>query len=97
MGGKKESYKNILTVIFTVISLAYVFPVVLVLLNSFKKKTSINLNPFAFPNAKSYVGFDNYIKGIEKIEFSSISGIVYLSRRLPFWPFWCSVPCAAGM
>ena len=74
MGGKKESYKNILTVIFTVISLAYVFPVVLVLLNSFKKKTSINLNPFAFPNAKSY-----------------------LSRRLPFWPFWCSVPCAAGM
>ena len=74
MGGKKESYKNILTVIFTVISLAYVFPVVLVLLNSFKKKTSINLNPFAFPNAKSYVGFDNYIKGIEKIEFFKYFG-----------------------
>ena len=74
MRSKKESYKNILTVIFSVVSLAYVFPVVLVLVNSFKKKTSINLNPFAFPNQKSFVGFDNYINGIQKIEFFKYFG-----------------------
>ena len=74
MRSKKESYKNILTVIFSVVSLAYVFPVVLVLVNSFKKKTSINLNPFAFPNQKSFVGFDNYISGIQKIEFFKYFG-----------------------
>ncbi len=74
MRSKKESYKNILTVIFSVISLAYVFPVVLVLINSFKKKTSINLNPFAFPNSKSFVGFDNYVNGIRKIEFFKYFG-----------------------
>ena len=74
MRSKKEGYKNVLTVIFSVISAAYVFPVVLVLINSLKKKTSINLNPFALPNAKSYVGFDNYINGIEKIEFFKYFG-----------------------
>ncbi len=74
MRSKKESYKNILTVIFSVVSLAYVFPVVLVLVNFFKKKTSINLNPFAFPNQKSFVGFDNYINGIQKIEFFKYFG-----------------------
>ncbi len=74
MRSKIESYKNILTVIFSVVSLAYVFPVVLVLVNSFKKKTSINLNPFAFPNQKSFVGFDNYINGIQKIEFFKYFG-----------------------
>ena len=74
MRSKKEGYKNVLTVIFSVISVAYVFPVVLVLINSLKKKTSINLNPFALPNAKSYVGFDNYINGIEKIEFFKYFG-----------------------
>ena len=74
MRSKKEGYKNVLTVIFSVISVAYVFPVVLVLINSLKKKTSINLNLFALPNAKSYVGFDNYINGIEKIEFFKYFG-----------------------
>ncbi len=74
MRSKKESYKNILTVIFSVISIGYVFPIVLVLINSLKKKTSINLNPFALPNAKSYVGFDNYLNGIEKIEFFKYFG-----------------------
>ena len=74
MRSKKEGYKNVLTVIFSVISVVYVFPVVLVLINSLKKKTSINLNPFALPNAKSYVGFDNYINGIEKIEFFKYFG-----------------------
>ena len=97
MRSKKESYKNILTVIFSVVSLAYVFPVVLVLVNSFKKKTSINLNPFAFPNQKSFVGFDNYINGIQKIEFFKYFGYSLFIMQLPSWPSWCFAPCAAGM
>lgn len=74
MESKKQGYKSILTVVFTIISLIYVFPVVLVFINSLKKKTSINLRPFALPDGKSFVGLDNYINGIQKIEFFKYFG-----------------------
>lgn len=74
MKTKKANYKTVLTVIFSIISVLYVFPIVLVVINSFKKKTSINLRPFALPDAKSFVGFDNYINGIKKVEFLKYFG-----------------------
>jgi len=74
MKREKENYKKVLTVVFSIISLIYIFPVVLVVINSLKKKTSINLKPFALPDAKSFVGLDNYINGIEKIEFFKYFG-----------------------
>lgn len=74
MKSKKRDYKNILTVVFSIISLIYVFPIVLVVINSLKKKTSINLKPFALPDAKSFVGLKNYVNGIEKIEFFKYFG-----------------------
>ena len=39
---------NALTVVFTVISLVYVFPVLMVLLNSFKGNTFVKTETFAF-------------------------------------------------
>lgn len=74
MKTKKVGYKTILTVIFSIISVAYVYPVVLVVINSFKKKTSISRKPFALPDAKSFVGLENYIKGVEKVEFLKYFG-----------------------
>lgn len=74
MKTKKANYKTVLTVIFSIISVLYVFPIILVIINSFKKKTSISLKPFALPDAKSFVGFDNYINGIEKVEFLKYFG-----------------------
>lgn len=74
MKTKKSNYKTVLTVVFSIISLLYVFPIVLVIINSFKKKTSISLRPFTLPDEKSFVGFDNYINGIEKVEFLKYFG-----------------------
>ncbi len=74
MKSKKANYKTVLTVIFSIISVLYVFPIVLVVINSFKKKTSISLRPFALPDGKSFVGLDNYINGIEKVEFLKYFG-----------------------
>lgn len=74
MESKKQNYKNILTVVFSIISLIYIFPIVLVVINSLKMKTSISLRPFALPDAKSFVGLDNYINGIQKIEFFKYFG-----------------------
>ena len=57
---------TLLTVIFTIISVLYVYPIILVVLNSFKKKAYISKAPFALPTGKTFVGIENYIRGIEK-------------------------------
>ena len=54
---------TILTVLFSIVCFIYVMPILLVLINSFKPNSEINLNPFALPNAETFVGFDNYVKG----------------------------------
>ncbi|RSX53398.1 sugar ABC transporter permease [Bifidobacterium dolichotidis] len=57
------------TLFFSALSLAWVFPLFLVLINSFKKKAYISDNAFAFPNGDTFAGFDNYIRGIEVTNF----------------------------
>ncbi|MDD6032964.1 MAG: carbohydrate ABC transporter permease [Oscillospiraceae bacterium] len=54
----------VLTIVFAVICLAWLWPVAEVVLNSFKSNGSINQSVFAFPDASSFVGFDNYAKGL---------------------------------
>ena len=61
---KSRRNKNLLTVLFAVIAILYVMPIVIVLINSFKSNTGINTQTFALPNAETYMGFDNYIKGV---------------------------------
>ncbi len=61
----------IFTVIFSLISLVYVYPLALVAINSFKKKAFISRYPFELPNVKSFVGWANYTDGIKKIDFFS--------------------------
>lgn len=58
-----------MTVIFSVISVLYMFPIFLVALNSFKKKAYINRKIFAIPTGKMFVGFENYVRGIDQANF----------------------------
>ena len=55
---------KILTWFFAVLCLIWVIPVFEVLINSFKGNTFVSLEPFALPNAESFAGFDNYVKGM---------------------------------
>ena len=61
---KSQRNKNVLTVLFAVIAILYVMPIVIVLINSFKSNSGINTQTFALPNAETFMGFDNYIKGV---------------------------------
>ena len=65
---KKKMCKHhtLLTVIFTIISVMYVYPIILVVINSFKKKAYISKAPFALPSNKTFVGLENYVRGIKK-------------------------------
>lgn len=74
MQAKKKRGNAVLTVVFTLLSVAYVCPILIVLINSFKKKAYINRYPFALPTAKNFVGLDNYVTGIEKIDFLKAFG-----------------------
>ena len=63
---KKVKHGTLLTVIFTVLSLLYLYPIILVFINSFKKKVYISKAPFEIPTGKMYVGLENYIRGIKQ-------------------------------
>ena len=43
---KKVKHGTLLTVIFTLLSLLYLYPIILVFINSFKKKVYISKAPF---------------------------------------------------
>jgi len=56
--------KVLLTVLFSLISIAYIFPVFMVVLNSFKGNTFVKTETFAWLTEESFVGLDNFIKGM---------------------------------
>ena len=60
---------TVLTVVFSLVSLVYVYPLVMVLVNSFKRKTYISRAPFALPTDKMFGGLTNYTNGIELTNF----------------------------
>lgn len=62
------------TLFFTVISILFVAPIFVVLMNSFKRKAFISLSPFAIPDEKSYAGLENYVTSITKYEFVKAVG-----------------------
>lgn len=64
--GRRTRYGGLLTVLFSLISLVYVYPIVLVVINSFKRKAYISKQPFTLPLGNMYVGIENYIRGIER-------------------------------
>lgn len=71
MGVRKAKHGGILTFIFSLISIIWISPIAIVLINSFKKKSFISNKPFSIPTGKAFVGLNNYVNGIEKIDFFS--------------------------
>ncbi|NLW12022.1 MAG: carbohydrate ABC transporter permease [Clostridiaceae bacterium] len=57
------------TLTFLIISVFYVSPLFIVLLNSFKNKTNISLSPFKLPTQETYIAFENYKMAIDHYKF----------------------------
>lgn len=51
--------------ILLILSIVFLFPIYLVVMNSFKSRFNIVSEPFVFPNSETFVGLENYISGIE--------------------------------
>ena len=63
---KKNSLSNtLLTVFLSILSFAWIYPVVMILLNSLKKESAISTNTaFELPAADTFAGFENYLNAI---------------------------------
>ena len=77
MTKREERGKMVLTIIFTVICIAYIMPILIVLMNSFKSNAAVNTQTFAFPDANSFVGFQNYIKGMTFGNYPFLKAVGY--------------------
>ena len=52
------------------LSVLFLAPIFIVIINSFKGQFFINDSPFSLPTEETFVGFENYISGIEKTGFT---------------------------
>ena len=69
MQKKRSGINIIIFIILILLTLLFIFPIVFVVLNSFKGRLFISTEPFALLTSKSFVGFQNYIDGIEQTGF----------------------------
>lgn len=92
---RKAKHGWILTLVFTLISIAYMMPIAIVLMNSFKRKIFISNRPFALPDVKSFVGIVNYINGIQKTDFFRAFGYtLFITVGSVFVIVLCTSMCA---
>ena len=70
--------RKILNIIFFLLlcafAAAFIFPVAVILINSFKAKFSISQSPFTIPTGNDFVGLSNYTAGIRSTGFPSAFG-----------------------
>lgn len=67
-GTKKEVLNIVLLVVVTLLFLAFMFPFIMVVLNSFKVKTDILRSPMSFAPSRGF-SFDNYIEAFSTMNY----------------------------
>ncbi len=62
---KKHKWgKTVLSIVLAFVCIVYLMPIFLVLVNSFKSNAAVNTDTFALPNEETFMGLQNYIKGM---------------------------------
>ena len=62
---RKRNIKDVFMImILCVLTVIFLIPMFLVLMNSFKSRLFVSTQPFSFPNAQTFVGLENYINGL---------------------------------
>ena len=71
---KKNTSNSIIFIILCALVVVFLYPIMFIVINSFKGKFFISQNPFALPTAETFAGLTNYINGLEKTGFFSAMG-----------------------
>lgn len=74
---KRDVGGTILTVLFVLVCLFYLYPIILVFINAFKKESSINLHTFALPTGKTFAGLDNFVTGVTVGDYPFYKSLIF--------------------
>ncbi len=55
---------RIRTLVLVLLTVIFIFPILLVVMNSFKSRLYVSTVPFSWPVKEMFVGFENYINGL---------------------------------
>ena len=97
MNTKRKAKNTVIYILLLILSAVFLAPIVIILLNSVKNNFYISESPFSFPNAETFVGFENYIKGFTQSDFMrsfansafitvlSVAGIVLMTSMTAWY------------
>ena len=75
MSKRKRTWDVILIVVMVLLCLLWIYPIVLILLNSLKTEGSFTTSTvFRLPTAETFAGLRNYVYGVTKMDFLSSMG-----------------------
>ena len=95
MKQKQAHLSRLGTGLFSFLCIVYVLPIVVVLMNSFKKKSYISLEPFQLPNETTLTGLDNYTAAIDQYGFlDAVGWTVFITVGSVLVILICTSMCA---
>ena len=95
MKQKQAHLSRLGTGLFSFLCIVYVLPIVVVLMNSFKKKSYISLEPFQLPNETTLTGLDNYTATIDQYGFlAAVGWTVFITVGSVLVILICTSMCA---
>ena len=95
MKQKQAHLSRLGTGLFSFLCIVYVLPIAVVLMNSFKKKSYISLEPFQLPNETTLTGLDNYTAAIDQYGFlDAVGWTVFITVGSVLVILICTSMCA---
>ncbi len=92
---KRKTISLVGTVLFTFLGLLYIAPILVVLINSFKQKAYISLEPFKLPSELTWNGMGNYSSAIDQYGFlNAVGWTVFITVGSVFVILVCTSMCA---
>jgi len=71
MKKSKRVGNNVIFFVLLALSVLFLVPIIIVIINSFKSRIYISSQPFKLPNAETFVALENYINGVTSSDFFS--------------------------
>lgn len=71
MKKSKRVGNNVIFFVLLTLSVLFLVPIIIVIINSFKSRIYISSQPLKLPNAETFVALENYINGVKSSDFFS--------------------------
>ena len=71
MKKSKRVGNNVIFFVLLILSVLFLVPIIILIINSFKSRIYISSQPLKLPNAETFVALENYISGVTSSDFFS--------------------------